>query len=161
MRERKPGIRAVMRSTAEQDTPLCYAAGWYVGIEVVGKVGSRTCAHFRRHIFPVFAYHHALNITFLTWKFAAFYVIVIVGILVVCRVVASIERTYAAVRIRFNSAFASIRPTPNMPERVFYSRYEGTFTLTTTPVSYSSGMVNSTTPEALPNEFVVPQGTNG
>lgn len=64
IRVRKAGIRAVIRSTAEKHAPLSGIA-YYVRIEVIGEVSSRTCAYCCRHIFAVLANHHNFNVTFI------------------------------------------------------------------------------------------------
>ena len=86
MRIRKPGMRAVIRVTAEQDTPHSRAGSRYIGIEVVRKVGRRTCAYLHRHDVAVFAYHHALNVPLFSRQFSAHVVVVITTVLELGRV---------------------------------------------------------------------------
>ena len=91
IRVRKPGIRAVVRTTAEQNAPHSHAGSGYIGIEVVREVGRRTAANLSRHILAELSGKYGLNVTFLAGKVAPVVVAVLAAVLELRRVVANVE----------------------------------------------------------------------
>lgn len=120
-RARKPGIRAVMRVTAEQNAAHSCAGRWYIGIEVVREVGSRTAADFYGHILAELSAHNAFNVAFFSGKVAPVVIAVIAAVLELRRVVANVELRQAAVGVALYLTLTAVRPAPNVAEWVFYT----------------------------------------
>lgn len=125
MRVRKAGIRAVTRITAEKHAPRNRPRRGNASGVVVAEIGCRTCAHLYRHIFAVLANHHNFNITFIAGYLTAFFVVGIVAILELSRVGTYEELTKTTGRVALYIAFTAVRPTPNVPERIFQTSVAG------------------------------------
>ena len=120
-RRRKPGRRAVIRITAEQNAAHGCAGSRYIGIEVVRHVCGGTAANLSRHIVAVLAAKVELRVTLASGKVAPIFVVVVTAVLELGRVVANVELRQAAVGFALDFTFAAVRPTPNMTEWVFYT----------------------------------------
>ena len=120
-RTHEPRSRTTMRRTAEQNATFRNSTCRNVGIEVITKICGRTRTDFKRHDFAILTKNHLLHIPLFSWQVATQFIVGCAGTCECRRVVTNVKFRKSAIGFTLNKTFATIRPLPYMPKRVFYT----------------------------------------